>query len=118
MCKQARTIQFLYHFNACTCVSPEQWASGLVLKLMEATHGQWLYLNVQIHDKVAGTQATLRKEAIQKEIEEQLETGGDGLLKEDQWRMEVNLRDLENTLGEQEQYWLVVIKAAREAARL
>ncbi len=84
VCKQARTIQSLHHFNIGTCVSPEQWASGLVLKLMEATHGQWLYQNVQIHDKVAGTQATPRKEAIQREIEEQLETGGNGLLEEDQ----------------------------------
>jgi hypothetical protein len=32
--------------------------------------------------------------------------------------MEVNLGDLENTLGEQEQYWLVAIRATREAARL
>jgi hypothetical protein len=63
VCKQARTIQSLHRFNTGTCVSPERWASGLVLKLMEATHGQWLYRNVQIHDKVAGTQATLRKEA-------------------------------------------------------
>ena len=31
--------------------------------------------------------------------------------------MEVNLGDLENTSGEQEQYWLVAIKAAQEAAR-
>jgi hypothetical protein len=85
---------------------------------MEATHRQWLYWNAQIHNKVAGTQATLRKEAIQRKIEEQLETGGNGLLEEDQWMMEVNLRDLENTSGEQEQYWLVAIKAAQEAARL
>jgi hypothetical protein len=69
---------------------------------METTHGQWLYRNVQINDAVAGTQATLQKEAIQKEIEEQLETGGDGLLEEDQWMMEVNLGDMENTSGEQE----------------
>ena len=118
VCKQARTIQSLHHINIGTCVSPEQWASGLILKLMEATHGQWLYQKVQIHDKVAGSQATLRKEAIQREIEEQLEKGGDGLLEEDQWMMEVNLGDLENTLGEQEQYWLVAIRATREAARL
>jgi hypothetical protein len=102
VCKQARTIQSLHHFNTSKRVSPEQWASGLVQKLMEATHGQWLYWNIQIHNEVAGTQVTLMKEAIQREIEEQLETGGDGLLEEDQWIMEVNLGDLENTLGEQD----------------
>ena len=61
---------------------------------------------------------TLRKEAIQKEIEEQMERGGDGLLEEDQWMLEVNLGDLENTSGEQEAYWLLAIKTARVAATL
>ena len=99
-------------------VSSEQWTTGVVVKLLEATHGQWLYRNVQIHDSVAGTQATLRKEEIQREIEEQMEMGSDGLLDEDLWMMEVNLRDLETTSGEQEEYWLVAIRAAREAATL
>jgi hypothetical protein len=34
-----------------------------------------------------------------------------GLLEEDQWMLEVNLGDMENNTGEQEQYWLVAIKA-------
>jgi hypothetical protein len=93
-------IQRLYHLQAGTLISPERWAKGLILKLLEATHGQWLYRNVQIHDSVAGTQATLRKEGIQREIEEQMERGPDGLLDEDQWMMEVNLKDLETTSGD------------------
>ncbi len=40
------------------------------------------------------------------------------LLEEDDWMLEVNLGDLESTSGEQEQYWLAAIKAAREAAML
>jgi hypothetical protein len=32
--------------------------------------------------------------------------------------MEVNLGDMESTTGEQEEYWLMAIKAAREAAML
>jgi hypothetical protein len=88
------------------------------LKLLEVTHGQWLYCNVQIHDVISGTQATIRKKAIQKGIKEQMELGEAGLLEEDNWMLEVNLGDLESTSGEQEQYWLVAIKAAWEAATL
>jgi hypothetical protein len=95
-----------------------QWAQGLILKLLKATHGQWLYWNVQIHDTVLGTQVTIRKEAIQKEIKEQMELGETGLLEEDNWMLEVSLGDLESTSGEQEQYWLVAIKAAWEAAMI
>ncbi len=47
-----------------------------------------------------------------------MEMGGDGLLEEDQWMLEVNLGDLEHTKGEREEYWLLAIRAAREAAKL
>ncbi len=47
-----------------------------------------------------------------------MELGEAGLLEEDNWMLEVNLGNLESTSGEQEQYWLVAIKAAREAATL
>ena len=64
-----REIQCQYHILEGTRTSPKRWAQGLILKLLEATHGQWLYRNVQIHNAVLGMQATIRKEAIQKEIE-------------------------------------------------
>jgi hypothetical protein len=108
----------MHHISEGTQVDSERWAQGLILKLLKTTHGQWLYCNVQIHDSVLETQATLRKEDIQKKIEEQMELGDAGLLEEDNWMLEVNLGDLESTLGEQEQYWLVAIKAARVAATL
>jgi hypothetical protein len=47
-----------------------------------------------------------------------MELGESVLLEEDQWMLEVNMRNLENTLGEQEEYWLLAIKAARVAASL
>jgi hypothetical protein len=61
ICKYMHEIQSLYHFREGTLLSPKQWAQGLILKLLEATHGQWIYRSIQIHDSVAGTQATLRK---------------------------------------------------------
>jgi len=51
---------------------------------------------IQIHGAVSGTQGTLRKEAIQREIEEQMKLGKAGLLEEDHSvMMEVNLVDME-----------------------
>jgi hypothetical protein len=51
-------------------------------------------------------------------IEAQQDMGWEGLLDKDQYLAEVNLEDLEHTLGKQQEYWLVVIQAAREASRL
>jgi hypothetical protein len=113
-----RAIQLDYHHCHGTLMSPKRWTCGLIQKLLETTHGQWIYRNIQIHDSVSRAQMTLRKETIQREIEEQMERGGDGLLEEDQWMLEVNLGDLEKTSGEREEYWLLAIKAARAAATL
>ena len=47
----------------------ESWTTGLITKLLEVTHGQWLHRNVHVHDSISGTSATLHKEDIQMEIE-------------------------------------------------
>ena len=60
-------------------LSLENWAKGLVIKLLEATHGQWLYRNVVVHDKVGGLEAVERKQELQNEIESQIELGWGGV---------------------------------------
>ena len=40
------------------------------------------------------------------------------MLEEDKYLLEVNLEDLETTNGEGQEYWLLAIRAAREACRL
>ena len=42
-------------------------------------------------------------------IEAQQDVGWDDLTDEDQYLAEVNLEDLEHTLGERQEYWLVAI---------
>ena len=118
VCKEIRMIQTTYTSLSGSRMSAERWMEELITKLLEVTHGQWLYRNIQVHDKVAGTLATLRKEEIQMEIEEQQALGSDGLLDEDCHLGECNLGDLEDTSGIKETYWLLAIKAAREAGRL
>jgi hypothetical protein len=118
ICVRMRKIQYIFHHQEGTRMNSTLWAQGLIQKLLKATHGQWIYRIIQIHDMVAGTQATLRKEAIQREIKAQMELGEAGLLEEDHLMMDVNLGDMENTSGEQEEYWLLAIKAMRVAATL
>lgn len=93
----------------------DRWASGLVIKLLEVTHGQWLYRNIIVHDAVAGSMALIRKETILAEIEEQMERGEDGLLDEHKYLLEVNLDDLDDSDGSTQEYWLLAIRAARVA---
>ena len=99
--------------GGCT-LSLENWAQGLVIKLLEVTHGQWFYHNVQVHDTTAGLAATARKEEIQQFIEDQFELGEEGLDEQDRYLLEINLEDLETSSGEDQHYWLLQIEAARQ----
>jgi hypothetical protein len=118
ICRRARAIQTVYSTIKGSSISHLQWSEGLVIKLLEATHGQWLYRCVQIHVKVTGTLVTAHMEEILQEIVRQLKLGMEDLLDEDQYLAEINLNDLESSLGEHQEYWLLAICAAREAGLL
>ena len=96
----------------------KSWCEGLVLKLLEVTHGQWLYRNVHVHDRVSGEHAMRRKESIRAELEYQMSLGENGLAEEDRYLLELNLDDLDHSTGEDQAIWLLALKAARKARRL
>jgi len=118
ICRGLRGLQELYTTVKGSNVSGEQWATGVVIKLLETTHGQCLYRCIQVHDKFSEIQATQQKEELQMVIEAQQDMGWEDLMEEGQYLVEVNLEDMEHTSGERQEYWLVVIQAAREASRL
>jgi hypothetical protein len=95
-----------------------KWASGLVTRLLEVSHGQWLYRNVMVHDRTSGQLAMARKEEIAAQIEEQYRLGGADLLEDDQYLLEMNLTELQGSTGEQHEYWLLAIAAARVASQI
>jgi hypothetical protein len=118
VCKEIRVIQSSYSSGTGLHCNTAIWGRDLVTRLLEVTHGQWLYRNVQVHNRISGTLATQRKEELQMEIERQQELGTEGLLEEYCYLAECNLGDLEETSGISETYWLLAIQAAREAGRL
>ena len=96
-------------------MSIDGWMMGLIIKLLEITHGKWLYCNVMVHDSTPGTLITKIKEEIKLEIERHQELGSEGLLEEDTFLAEVCLEDLESMNGNRQEYWLLAIKLARKA---
>ena len=99
-------------------LSVNSWSAGFVMKLLEVTHGQWLYRNVHVHDIIRGEKAMKRKEFIRKELESQIELGGDGLEEEDLYLLDINLEDLDHSSGEDQTYWLMALQTAWEAKRI
>jgi hypothetical protein len=62
-----------------SCMSLDKWCTGLITRLLEISHGQWLYRNYIVHDLVSGTIAMAKKEELLVEIEHQRELGDAGL---------------------------------------
>ena len=99
-------------------ISTLKWRQGLITKLIEATHGQWIYRNLTMHDRMSGLIATHKKELLMQEIETQMDKGGEGLEEQDKWMLDINLNNVEGSSGEHEAYWLLAIKTARERFRI
>jgi hypothetical protein len=118
VCSEIKVIHTTRTALSRSRINTEKLMVELITTLLEVTHGQCLYRNVQVHDKIAGMLATFKKEEIQMEIEEQQALGTAGLLHEDCQLGECNLGDLKDTLEIMETYWLLTIKAAWEASWL
>jgi hypothetical protein len=89
------------------------WISGLITQLLQATHTQWIYCCVQVHDRTTGTLISTHKEELLKEIDRQLTLGLEGLAKEDRFLLECNFDNLTTNTGEHQEYWLLAIQATR-----
>jgi hypothetical protein len=60
VCKEIRAIQHTHSSVTGLRCNTERWGWGreLVTYLLEVTHGQWLYPNVQVHDRITGMLTT------------------------------------------------------------
>ncbi len=75
ICRGLRHLQELYTTVEGSNVMGEQWATGVITKLLKTTHGQCLYQCVQVHDRFSRIHATQRKEELQMAIEVQQDMG-------------------------------------------
>jgi hypothetical protein len=106
-------IQSAYLLNSNSSSGATQWISGLITQLLQVTHTQWIYQCILVHDCTTGTLISTHKEELLKEIKLQLSLGLEGLEEEDRFLLECNFDNLTTTTGEQQEYWLLAIQAAR-----
>ena len=71
------------------------WASQLVVRLLEVTHGQYIYRNVQLLDEQQGTLGTREKEKLQRQIEAEMDLGFTNFLPMDRCLTDVTPDNLE-----------------------
>ena len=95
--------------------SLDRWAMGFVTQLLQVTHGQWIYWCLMVHGHTLGTLVNLHKSELLGEISNQLSMGAENLMEDDKYLLECNLLTLAMSNGEEQEYWLLAIKAVRMA---
>jgi hypothetical protein len=65
-----------------------------------------------------GTLILAQKEDLLKEVKNQLAIGLEGLDKQDRFFLECNFNEMATTSGEDQEYWLLAIQAAREVSHI
>ena len=88
---------------------------GLVSKLLEMTHAQWIFRCISKHHRTKGSLVMKANEDLLCEIERQLDMGVDCVADKDKWMLEVDPVQLANFSLEEKQYWLYEVEAARQA---
>ena len=93
-----------------------RWITGLITQLLQVTHTQLIYWCVLVHNRMTGTLILVQKEDLLKEVKNQLVISPEGLDKQDRFLLECNFDELATTTGEDQEYWLLAIQAAREVS--
>jgi hypothetical protein len=95
-----------------------RWITGLITQLLQVTQTQWIYRCVLVHNRTADTLILVHKEDLLKGVKNQLAIGSEGLDEQDRFLLECSFEEMATTTGEDQEYWLLAIQAAREASRI
>jgi hypothetical protein len=112
--KKLLQVQSAHLLQCNSAWTAQNWISGLITQLLQVTHSQSIYRCVLVHNRSTGTLILAHKEELQREIKHQLTLGPEGLAEDDRFLLKCNFGELVSTNGEQQEYWLLAIRAARE----
>jgi hypothetical protein len=76
-------IQSIHFHTTGESYRTTRWIAGLITKLLQVAHMQWIYRCVLVHDHTTGVLILAHKAELLKEIEHQLTLGPEGLAEED-----------------------------------
>jgi hypothetical protein len=93
-----------------------KWARGLISKLLQITHQQWMYRNATVHLKIKDGCTVVQHQQALDNIERCLDTDPEEMLREHSHLLFTNFKNLATGPIKDKQQWLAEFKAARSAA--
>ena len=117
--RQFYVVQSVYLEDAGGHLNGRDWIKGMITRVLQITHSQWLYRNITFHDKQGGTLRRQEMEAMKSEAEVLACTNPLSLPEESRFLLEMdgdryvrgdcNFHD--------KSYWLSAMRAAVTAGR-
>jgi hypothetical protein len=93
-----------------------KWARGLMSKLLQITHQQWMYRNATVHLKIKDGCTVVQHQRALDEIEMCLDTDPEELLREHSHLLFTNFKNLATGPIKDKRQWVAEFEAARSAA--
>ena len=87
--------------------------AGLVIALLSVTHSQWLHHNIILHAQDSDGLRTWDAHALQEAIDQQFQSGLEGLHPRDYHLIEHGQETVQRMLGSSHQAWLESIHMAQ-----
>ena len=97
-------------------MTAKRWARGLIQKLLQMTHRQWLLRNAQVHIKRKGDMTEAEHDKLLKKIEKLMWIDPENLLREDRHLLEEDFDALGQSSALDQQLWVAEMEASLSAA--
>ena len=94
-----------------------RWKQDFISQLLHMSHSQWIYRNYSLHNHTVGYLRLKQRDAILVEISRLAELDVEDLPPESQFLLEVDFAALSRAPSDQQEYWVLAVKAARKAGR-
>ena len=99
-----------------TRMTAKRWARGLIQKLLQMTHKQWLLRNARVHIKRKGDLTEEEHDKLLKRIEKMMWIDPENLLSEDRHLLEEDFDALGEASALDQQLWVAEMEASLSAA--
>ena len=94
------------------------WTKAFVTKLLNISHGQWMYRNFSLHNKTRGHLRLTQQAEVLSEIAKNLAVSKpEDIPPESRFLLEVEVITLDGQSLARQEYWITAMKAALKAGR-
>lgn len=98
-------------------LSGKDWMKAFISKILDISHGQWLYQNFSLHNKTKGHLKLTQQAQVLTEIATLSNCQPEDIPQESRFLLEIDAFQLDTSSLTHQVYWVTAMKAALKAGR-